>query len=232
MHLINILRKFFSGAAVFFALCIAFVMGSLMVPAVHATELRPGQDFQIIEPAFPVEDKTQIEVIEFFWYGCNHCNDFDPVLDAWVKKLPADVSFRRVPALFPNMKWAPGARLFYTLEAMQLTEKLHGKAFRAIHEERLRLDDDIVLLDWVAKQGVDRAKFKETMLSFAVNARVQQARSTTAAATIGGVPTVIVQGRYMANTTGNYSDLLRVIDQLVARARSESPRAPNATGKK
>jgi thiol:disulfide interchange protein DsbA len=228
MFFLNARRRIFGNTALLIALFIA----PWMAPAAHAAELRPGQDFQMIEPPFATDDKTRIEVLEFFWYGCNHCSDFEPTLGEWVKKLPGDVSFRRVPALFPNMKWAAGARLFYTLEAMGLTEKLHTKAFRAIHEERLRLDDDFVLLDWVAKQGVDRAKFKETMLSFAVNARVQQARSTTAAAIISGVPTVIVQGRYMANTTGNYGDLLRIIDQLIARARSESAGTQGATGKK
>ena len=116
----------------------------------------------------------------------------------------------------------PGAKLFYTLEAMGLTEQLHAKAFSAIHQERLRLDDDFVLLDWIAKQGVDKNKFKEVYLSFAVNARVQQARELTAASGISGVPAVIVQGRYQAMSRGNYEDLLKVIDQLIARARSES----------
>ena len=213
---------------------IAGVFGLLLLaatPQLAGAQLVQDRDFRIINTPLAVEGKGKIEVTEFFWYGCSHCFDFEPVLGPWVKKLPADVVFRRVPTIFPNNKWAPGAKLYYTLEAMGLTEQLHAKAFSAIHQERLRLDDDFVLLDWVAKQGVDKAKFKEVYLSFAVNARVQQARELTASSGINGVPAVIVQGRYQALSRGNYEDLLKVIDQLIARARSESG-ASSTAGKK
>lgn len=187
-----------------------------------AADLREHSDFRLLNPPMAVEAKGRVEVVEFFWYGCPHCFDFEPVLGAWQKKLPPDVAFRRVPAIFPNNKWAPGARLFYTLEAMNLTEKLHTAAFHAIHQERIRLDDDFVLFDWVAKQGVDKARFREVYVSFAVNTRVQQAREATAAAGLGGVPAVVVQGRYQAITPGSYEDLLGIIERLIERARRES----------
>ena len=186
-----------------------------------AVELKQGRDFQLIKPPL-APDQSKIEVTEFFWYGCPHCFDFEPLLAAWVKKLPADVSFRRVPAIFPNNKWMPGARLYYTLEAMNLLEKMHSEVFSAIHVDRQRLDDDKILFDWVAKKGVDVKQFSETWSSFGVQSRLQQARVLTLAAGVTGVPSVMVQGRYLALTAGNYEDLLAVIDQLVARARVEA----------
>ena len=186
-----------------------------------AVELKQDRDFRLINPPLAA-DKNKIEVTEFFWYGCPHCFDFEPVLAAWVRKLPADVTFRRVPAVFPNNKWMPGARLYYTLEAMNLLEKLHSEVFHAIHVERQRLDDEKILLEWVAKKGVDVKKFSEAWSSFGVQSRVQQAREITQAAGLSGVPTVMVHGRYLALTPGNYGDLVANIDRLVEHIRAES----------
>ncbi len=198
--------------------------------AAGAADLLPDRDFRLVNPPMMVDAKNKIEVTEFFWYGCPHCFDFEPLLGAWVKKLPKDVSFRRIPTIFPNNKWQPGARLFYTLEAMGLTEKFHAKVFNAIHMDRVRLDDEKTLLEWMTKEGVDAKKFAETWNSFAVMGRVQQSKQLTAASGITGVPAVIVQGRYAALTPGNYEDLLKLLDQLIDRARAES--AQPGVGKK
>lgn len=194
------------------------MLGLSLAFAAHAAELKEGRDFRLINP--PLAAATnKIEVTEFFWYGCPHCFDFEPVLSAWVKKLPPDVSFRRIPTVFPNNKWLPGARLYYTLESMNLLERMHGEVFNAIHVDRQRLDDEKILLEWVAGKGLDARKFSETWASFGVQSRVQQARELSAAAGLTGVPTVMVQGRYLALTSGNYGDLVANIEQLVERVR-------------
>lgn len=199
------------------------MLGLCLALGAGAAELRQDRDFRLVNPPLPT-DMNKIEVTEFFWYGCPHCFDFEPVLAAWVRKLPADVSFRRVPTIFPNNKWMPGARLYYTLEAMNLLEKLHSEVFKAIHVERQRLDDEKVLFEWVAKKGVDAKKFSETWSSFGVQSRVQQARELTQAAGLTGVPAVMVHGRYLALTPGNYEELVADIDRLVARVRAETVR--------
>jgi len=198
-----------------------FALG--VAPGAGAAELKEGIDFRVINPPLAA-DKNRIEITEFFWYGCPHCFDFEPVLATWVKKLPADVSFRRVPTIFPNNKWLPGTRLYYTLEAMNQLEKLHSEVFIAIHVERLRLEDEKILFEWVAKKGLDAKQFSETWASFGVQSRVQQARELTQAAGLTGVPAVMVQGRYLALTPGDYDQLLANIDQLIARVRAEAGR--------
>ena len=204
------------------------MLGLCLTLGAGAAELKQGKDFRLINPPL-VSDANRIEVTEFFWYGCSHCFEFEPALTAWVKKLPADVSFRRVPTLAPNNdKWAPGARLYYTLEAMNLQEKLHSDVFNAIHVERRRLDDGKVLLEWVEKKGVDAKQFSETWASFGVQSRVQQARRLAQAAGVTAVPSVMVQGRYLALTAGNYDELLAIVDQLVERARTEAGRKPGS----
>jgi len=202
---------------------VLLLSGLGVAPGAVAAELKEGQDFRVIRPPL-IADRNRVEVTEFFWYGCPHCFDFEPILADWVRKLPPDVVFRRVPAIFPNNKWTPGARLYYTLEAMNLLEKFHAEVFNAIHVERLRLDEEKVLLDWVAKKGIDTRQFGETWASFGVQSQVQQARRTTLAAGVTGVPSVMVHGRYLALTPGNYGELLANIEQLIAQVRIDATR--------
>jgi thiol:disulfide interchange protein DsbA len=194
-------------------LCIAFGAGG--------AELTEGQDFRVIRPPL-MSDSNRVEVTEFFWYGCPHCFDFEPALSAWVKKLPPDVVFRRVAVIFPNNKWAPGARLYYTLEAMNLLDKLHSEVFQAIHVERLRLDDEKVLLEWVSRRGVDTKQFGETWSSFGVQSQMQQARRTVMAAGVTGVPSVMVHGRYLALTPGDHGQFIANIEKLIAQVRIDA----------
>jgi thiol:disulfide interchange protein DsbA len=198
-------------------------LGVCLALGAAAAELKEGRDFRLIDPPL-AGGKNSIEVTEFFWYGCPHCFDFEPLLAAWVKKLPADVSFRRVPTIFPNGKWLPGARLYYTLEALNLVDKFHSEVFKSIHVDRQRLDDEKILLEWATKKGIDARQFSEAWSSFGVQSRAQQAQALVAAAGVTGVPAVMVQGRYLALTPGDYEDLLANIEQLIARVRAEAGR--------
>lgn len=191
-----------------------------LVMAVHAGELQPERDFRLIDPPLAIAEPGKTEVIEFFWYGCPHCADLEPLLDTWGRTLPQDVNLRRVPAIF-HAKWVSGARLYYTLETLHRVDALHGEVFAAIHRERLRLlDDDAVLLAWLEQHGVLRSAFLAVWNSFGVQAQVREAQRLTQAAAIRGVPALIVAGRYQALTEGSYRDLLRCTDQLIARSRS------------
>lgn len=201
--------------------CVLAVLGCCLALAAGAAELQEGQDFRVISPPLAAPP-DRIEVTEFFWYGCPHCFDFEPMLAAWVKSLPTGVSFRRVPAISANDKWVPGARLYYTLEVMDLVDKLHGDVFAAIHVDRQRLDDERALFEWVAKKGIDANNFSAAWSSPGVQSRLQQARALGPAAGLTGVPAVMVHGRYLALTRGNYEDLLATIDRLVARVRAET----------
>lgn len=197
------------------------MLGAGLASAAGAADLKEGQDFRVIRPPL-MADRERIEVVEFFWYGCPHCFDFEPVLADWVKKLPADVVVRRSPAIFPNNRWTPGARIYYTLEAMNLLDKFHSEVFNAIHKERLRLEDEKVLFEWVAKKGIDTRQFTEAWSSFGVQSQLQQARRTTLAAGVTGVPSVMVHGRYLALTPGNYGEMLANIEHLIAQVRVDA----------
>ena len=137
----------------------------------------PGKEFVPINPPQPTQSAGKVEVIEFFSYACPHCSSLQPSLAAWLKRKPADVEFRRVPAVFQE-SWVPLAQLYYTLEAMGLVDKLHHDVFAAIHTQKLKLQDPKVLADWIASKGVDKQKFNDTYNSFSVKSLAKRAVDT------------------------------------------------------
>lgn len=163
----------------------------------------------------------KVEVVEFFWYGCPHCNHFEPYLAAWAAKVPADVAFRRVPVAFRENPFGVHQRLFYALDTMGLLPTLHAKVFHAIHEEGLKLDKPELIADWIAKQGVDKAKFLSVMESFGVQTKCRQARTLADAYKIDGVPTVGIAGLYYTSVglNGTPEKTLATTDALINKVR-------------
>jgi protein dithiol oxidoreductase (disulfide-forming) len=171
--------------------------------------------FTELQPPQPTESDGKIEVLEFFWYGCIHCYNLEPKLDTWLKTKPADVAFRRVPAVLSD-RWAHDAAVFYAFEAMGALDKLHRPFFDAIHRDRLRSDNMPALHAWLEKQGVDPKKFDAAARSFGVQAKVKRAIQLTSAYKIDGTPAMAVQGRY---TVGSSDAMLDTVNQLVAAVR-------------
>jgi thiol:disulfide interchange protein DsbA len=180
---------------------------------------------RLTSPAPAPADK--IEVIEFFWYECPHCNALEPTLDTWARALPADVAFRRVPVWFREEPFGPQQRLYYTLEALGLVPTLHRKVFQTIHSERTRLRSAEDMATFALKNGVDPMAFMTTFNSFGVQTKAQQARQTALAYKIDAVPALGVQGRYYTNgnlanagqPAGQGDRLLAVVDVLIGKVR-------------
>ena len=184
-----------------------------------AATLQAERDFRLLTtPLASVE--RQIEVTEFFWYGCSHCADFEPLLAAWAKTLPADVRLRRVPVALRDA-WLPGARLYYTLEALGRLEALHGAVFAAIHKDRLRLNGESAMREWAITQGIAGDAFSAAWHGFGTEAKVLEAQRLARQAGIAGVPALVVDGRYLVLTGGTYGDLLHRAERLIAHAREE-----------
>jgi len=198
---------------------------AILLAALLALPLSAGaQQFQYgeLNPPQPTESKGKIEVIEFFWYGCPHCYSLEPYIEAWLKKLPPDVEFRRVPAVF-NSRWGHDAAIYYTLEAMGLLDKLHRPLFDAIHKSNLRTDNEAALSEWLQKNGVESKKFIDTMKSFGVQSKLRRATQQTVAYKIDGTPAMAVAGRYTvsADQGRTQQGMLQVVDGLVAMARKQ-----------
>jgi thiol:disulfide interchange protein DsbA len=175
--------------------------------------------FLEINPPLPTDAGAgKIEVVEFFWYECPHCYSLEPRVEAWLRKLPKDVEFRRVPAMF-NQQWALSGRIFYTLEAIGELDRLHRPLFDAIHKDGLKVTNQRQLMDWLERQKVDVAKFNAAFKSFAVESRMKRALELTAGSKIDSVPQIMVNGRYLVSADSAKGDMLLVVDSLIEHAR-------------
>ena len=181
-----------------------------------------GKDYLLLSKPAPSEAPAgQIEVVEFFWYSCPHCKEFEPQLEAWAAKAPKDVSLRRVPVSF-RPDFEPQQRLYYVLEALGKVAALHKKVFYAIHVEKQTLNTADLVTAWAQKQGIDKAKFTELYNSFPVNMKARKATQLQEAFMVDGVPALGVDGRYYTSGSlaGNMARALTVTDHLLTLARS------------
>jgi thiol:disulfide interchange protein DsbA len=182
------------------------------------------QYVKLAQPApvsLPADKK--VEVVEFFWYECPHCNAFEPLLEPWAARLPADVAFHRVPVGF-TARHQVAQRAFYALEEMGQLDALHRRVFAAIHVQRQRLLSDKAYVDWAASQGVDGEKFAAAMKSFSVATKARRATQLSEAYKIDGVPALGVQGRFYTSgaLAGTHERALQVTDYLIQLARKSA----------
>jgi thiol:disulfide interchange protein DsbA len=180
---------------------------------------KAGKDYvKLDKPVATEAPEGKVEVIEFFWYSCGHCNEFEPTFANWLKTgAPKNVVARRVPVAF-NASFMPQQKLYYALEGMGKVDELHARVFRAIHVERQKLATDANVMEWMARQpGVDQAKFKEVYNSFTVSNQVRRATQLQEAYGVEGVPSMGVAGRYYTDGThaGSMPAVLNVVGYLV-----------------
>jgi len=188
----------------------------------QSPKIEEGFDYRILPTPQPLESKGKVEVIEFFWYGCPHCYDFEPELNAWLKRQPKDVIFRKVPVAFRD-DFMPHSQLFYALEAMGKGDALNDKVMYAMHKENKRLMTENEIADWAASQGIDRSAILATYRSFAVVSKARAARQMADAYRIDGVPTVVMQGRYVTSPSiaGTKAKAISVMEHLEQKNRKD-----------
>ena len=199
-----------------------FASAFALLAGTASSQIQLGREFQRIEPQRPVAEGGRIEVIEFFYYGCPVCYETQPFLSRWLGTTPEYVAIRRVPALSTEA-WEPFAKLFYTLETLGQVGRLHWPVYDHFHFENVRLSDEKIMVDWVARNGIERQKFVETYGSSGVAAKVAQARELLKAYDVRGVPTFIVDGKFLtsARLAGGTEQVVQVVDHLVKLAREE-----------
>ncbi|AZE58496.1 MULTISPECIES: thiol:disulfide interchange protein DsbA [Pseudomonas] len=201
----------------------ALVTASLFGMTAQAADvpLEAGKTYVELSNPVPVSVPGKIEVVELFWYGCPHCYAFEPTINPWAEKLPQDVNFRRIPAMFGG-PWDAHGQLFLTLEAMGVEHKVHNAVFEAIQKQGKRLTKPDEMADFVATQGVDKDKFLATFNSFAIQGQIKQAKELAQKYGVQGVPTLIVNGKYRFDlgSTGGPEQTLNVADQLIAKERA------------
>ena len=199
------------------------LLSSLPIAATHvAAQETPAENRQYytLQTRQPTLNPSQIEVLEFFTYSCEHCNAFESIVDPWRKKLPRDVVFRRIPVAFRE-DFVFHQKLYYAIEALGLVEQLHHKVFSVIHGERKRLNTVEQIRVFAATQGVDPNQFIQTMESFSVMTKVKQANALVKGYAIEGTPSIGVNGRWLTSGSmaGSHSRSLDVAEYLIGLAR-------------
>jgi protein dithiol oxidoreductase (disulfide-forming) len=207
--------RFFTALFLFFSIGLASL-------ATASTGITEGKDYTILTNPQPTENNDKIEVLEFFWYGCPHCDKLHPHIKTWLKNKPDDVSFRYVPTIFrPN--WVSGAKIFYTIEAIQETEILHDKVYDAIHRDKIDLNKEPILFDWVEKQGIEREKFEKTYHSFSVQNQVARSTQMSRQYELTGTPSIVVDGKYLTSGSmgGSPENTIKILEKLIEKTRTE-----------
>ena len=188
-----------------------------------AQSLDEGKEYLRLKNPQPVETGKKIEVIEFFSYGCPHCADLEPVLQGWIKTMPADVQMRRIPVMYQE-RWIPLAKVYYTLEALGEDKRLSPEVFSALHSRGMSLWQDKTFFDWAATQGIDRKKVEDMYNSFAISGKVNRARQAAEAYQIQSVPSFVVDGKYVTYKVSSHRAIPSTLDALIAKARAERPK--------
>lgn len=208
---------------------VALLAGALIVLIAGAQawaqqQPRLNYEYRLIDPQ-PVTTGERIEVVEFFWYGCPFCYQLQGPLENWLKRKPADVELRRIPAILRE-SWVPHARLYYALEALGETGRLHQAVYDSLHLEKNGLFTASASADWAARNGIDRARWLAAYNSQEVERRVEQAHALTRAYSIHGTPSVVVDGRYLTSSgmTETVAAVIPIIDGLIRLTRER--RAP------
>ena len=186
-----------------------------------AQEVRARQNIEYrLIPVQPVETGANIEVIDFFWYGCPYCNELQPALEDWIKRKPADVAVRRVPVILKD-NWAPHARIYYTLDLLGEVERLHQKVYHSYHVEELAMSKPDVMEQWAAKNGIERRRWVDAYFSPEVDGRIARAFQATKRYDIQGTPSLVVDGRYLTSSsmTPTVRGMIPVLNDLVRLVR-------------
>jgi thiol:disulfide interchange protein DsbA len=205
-----------------FSIFLLVFSANQLVLAQTPIKVEEGFDYRVLPITQPIDAKGKVEVIEFFWYGCPHCYEFEPELKGWIKRQNKDVVFKKVPIAFRE-ELMPHSQLFYALETLGKGDALNDKVMFAMHRENKRLLNENEIADWVAAQGVDRNAFLAAYSSFAVLSKARAANQLGNAYRIDGVPTVAVQGKYITSPSiaGSRAKAVNVMDFLVNKVRKD-----------
>lgn len=193
------------------------------LPALASAKEWPveGKHYVAVSPRQPTLDPKQLEVLEFFAYGCEHCHAFEPAIDAWQKRLPSDVRFRRIPVAFREGPMVLQQRLYFAIESLGLVEQLHRKVFSALHEERRRLDKVEDVADFATRNGVDPGRLVGAVNSFSAATKATQAMSLAKGYRFQGTPSIGVNGRWLTSGSMAGSNLksLEVAEHLIGLSK-------------
>jgi thiol:disulfide interchange protein DsbA len=205
----SILRKLVLGWLAVFCL-------PLMAFGDDNAPFREGTDYQRLPSSVSTSTANKIEVVEFFWYGCSHCYNLEPVIEAWLTHKPENVEFLRIPAVL-GRNWEPHARTFYAAQLLGVEDKIHKSLMDAFHVQKRSLSNEAQIADFFAEHGINKETFLKAYNSFDVELQLRRSQQLVQRLGIDGVPTIIVNGKYLTNGTmaGSTARIFEIVDYLV-----------------
>ena len=186
-----------------------------------SSEYRLGVDYRLVDNPLPVKRDGVVEVSETFWYGCNACYQFDPVVNSWASRQGADVRLTKMPVTWGGIHQLH-ASLYYTIEALKLDPSTHAAVFVTIHKEGNFLQNPRAIEDFLKKFGVAPEVSKQYMNSFTVKQMVNRGIKHSRQLKVSSVPMMIVDGKYIIEAKGSYENILKVVDYVVELQRPNS----------
>ena len=213
------------------AVTLAIVLGTQNAAFAQATIYngipRDAIDYRALDAKKPTDAPAgKIEVTEFFWFGCPHCNSLEPTLEAWLKKQDKDVVFKRVHIYFDENRTGPHQKLFYALQTLGIVEKMVPAVFTAIHGERKNLLKRDEVMDWAKTQPLlNTPAFAAAYDSFSTASEMRKATKLQEDYKVDGVPYIAVGGKYVSSPSiaaGMAGGVTPVLDFLVAKVRKEN----------
>ena len=204
------------------AVCFVVLVWLASTIASASAGIEPGRDYQLIIPQQAVTSGGKIEVIEMMDYDCPYSFRLEALINPWIRRLPADVAFRRMPAV-SREAWLPLAKLFYALEKLGVLKKLHPKIFSTIHADGVDLKNATMLMDWVDLEGLDRRQFENAYQSAEVADKAHAAQKLARKYGVEMVPAMVIDGKYLTSgeMTPDHRRMLRTVDYLIQKARRE-----------
>ena len=202
-------------------LFIAVLALGVAIGAVAQETWTAGEDYDVISPAIRSAEPDKVEVHEFFWYGCGHCYNFEPLVVQWKKTLPEDVIVKGSPAIW-NKPMELHAQAFYTAEVLGVLDDVHLPLFQALNVDGKRLQSEKAIGALFAQHGVDRKEFSRAFNSFGVGSMTRQANARARAARVTGTPEMMVNGKYRITTrkAGSQANMLKIADFLIEKERA------------
>ncbi|MFN4263491.1 MAG: thiol:disulfide interchange protein DsbA/DsbL [Thioalkalivibrionaceae bacterium] len=182
-----------------------------------------GIDFLTVgQPSQAAIDGDRIEVVEVFWYGCPHCNAFQPTVGPWIDSLDDDVAFRHLPAPF-NPMWALHARAYYAAKNLGIESEFHSAFFAAIHDQQRNLNNASAIARFATVFGVTREDFQTAMTTEAVDAQIEADLANLRVWRVDGVPSLVVDGRFLigAGMAGSHARMIEIADALISAVRQQ-----------
>lgn len=181
-----------------------------------------GEHYDVISPAIRTSESNKVEVHEFFWYGCGHCYNFEPMVVQWKKTLPQDVVVKGSPAIW-NKPMELHAQAFFTAEVLGVLDDVHLPLFQALNVDGKQLQSEKEIGTLFEKHGVDREEFSKAFNSFGVGSMTRQANARARAAKITGTPEMMVNGKYRITSrkAGSQANMLKIANFLIEKERAE-----------